>query len=96
MKILIVGGTGLISTAVVNEAVARGMDVTCINRGNNYGNRENPNAKFSDLGIRFRSINVVTAERWKSERTPNVNTDCACLVNPYLSSSAHEKDKSGF
>ncbi len=56
MKILIVGGTGLISTAVVNEAVARGMDVTCINRGNNYGNRENPNAKFIHFDIRDKEV----------------------------------------
>lgn len=33
MKILIVGGTGVISYAVVNEAVKHGIDVTCINRG---------------------------------------------------------------
>lgn len=43
MKILIVGGTGLISTAVVNEAVSRGLDVTCIVRGRNHGNNLNPN-----------------------------------------------------
>lgn len=42
MKILIVGGTGLISTAVVNEAVSRGFDVTCIVRGKNHGNKLNP------------------------------------------------------
>lgn len=33
MKILIVGGTGVISYAVVNEAVKQGIEVTCINRG---------------------------------------------------------------
>ena len=33
MKILIVGGTGVISYAVVNEAVKHGIEVTCINRG---------------------------------------------------------------
>lgn len=42
MKILFVGGTGLISTAVVNEAVSRGFDVTCIVRGKNHGNKQNP------------------------------------------------------
>lgn len=33
MNILIVGGTGVISFAVVNEAVKQGINVTCINRG---------------------------------------------------------------
>ena len=32
-KLLIVGGTGVISTAVVERAVKQGLDVTCINRG---------------------------------------------------------------
>ena len=34
MKLLIVGGTGVLSTAVVREALDKGMDVTVINRGN--------------------------------------------------------------
>lgn len=33
MNILIVGGTGVISYAVVNEAIKKGIHVTCINRG---------------------------------------------------------------
>lgn len=33
MKVLIIGGTGVISNAVVKEAVKQGIDVTCINRG---------------------------------------------------------------
>ena len=33
MDILIVGGTGVISYAVVNEAIKKGIHVTCINRG---------------------------------------------------------------
>jgi len=33
MKILIIGGTGLISTAIVNQLVDRGDDVTVYNRG---------------------------------------------------------------
>ena len=32
-SLLIVGGTGVISFAVVNEAVKQGFNVTCINRG---------------------------------------------------------------
>ena len=33
MKLLVVGGTGVLSTAVVKEALARGLDVSVINRG---------------------------------------------------------------
>lgn len=35
MKLLIVGGTGILSTAVVDEAIQEGIEVTMINRGNN-------------------------------------------------------------
>ena len=34
-NILIVGGTGVISFAVVKQALSQGFDVTCINRGKN-------------------------------------------------------------
>lgn len=34
MKLLIVGGTGVLSSAVVKEALAQGMEVSVINRGN--------------------------------------------------------------
>ena len=37
MKLLIVGGTGVLSTALVREAQARGMEVSIINRGNRKG-----------------------------------------------------------
>lgn len=33
MKLLIIGGTGVLSYAVVQEAIKQGIDVTCINRG---------------------------------------------------------------
>ena len=33
MKVLIIGGTGLISTAIVNQLVERGDEVTVYNRG---------------------------------------------------------------
>ncbi len=33
MNILIIGGTGVLSSAVVNEAIKKGFDVTMINRG---------------------------------------------------------------
>ena len=35
MKILIIGGTGVLSSAVVNEAIKQDIHVTMINRGNN-------------------------------------------------------------
>ena len=33
MKLLIIGGTGVLSTATVNEALSSGMEITLINRG---------------------------------------------------------------
>lgn len=56
MKVLIVGGTGVISTAVVNEAVAQGIELTCVNRGNNHGNKLNPNVKAMHFDIRNRKV----------------------------------------
>lgn len=35
MKLLIIGGTGILSTAVVKEAIDKGIDVTMVNRGHN-------------------------------------------------------------
>ncbi len=34
MKVLFIGGTGLISTAVTNQAPKRGIDLYVLNRGN--------------------------------------------------------------
>lgn len=34
MNLLIIGGTGVLSTSVVNEALSKKIHVTCINRGN--------------------------------------------------------------
>lgn len=44
MKLLIIGGTGILSTAVVSEAIAKGIDVTVVNRGKNK-RFSNPNAE---------------------------------------------------
>ena len=33
MRVLIIGGTGLISTAIVDQLLERGDDVTIVNRG---------------------------------------------------------------
>ncbi len=38
MKVLMIGGTGLISTAVVEESLHRGIDVFLLNRGKNKAN----------------------------------------------------------
>ena len=35
MKVLLVGGTGVISTGVAAEVIARGMELWVLNRGNN-------------------------------------------------------------
>ena len=35
MKVLIIGGTGIISTSVVDECIRQGYDVSMLNRGNN-------------------------------------------------------------
>ena len=40
MKILVLGGTGVISTAVVKLCNEKGLDVTCINRGNKTDENE--------------------------------------------------------
>lgn len=56
MKVLIVGGTGVISSAVVNEAVKQGVDVTCINRGNNHGITPNPMVTTLHFDVRNREV----------------------------------------
>ena len=40
MKILIIGGTGLISTGITRQLVARGDEVTLYNRGQRGGDDE--------------------------------------------------------
>ncbi len=52
MKVLIIGGTGLISTSIVNQLVLRGDDVTVYNRG--ITERRIPG-----------SVKVITGDRWK-------------------------------
>ena len=56
MKALIVGGTGVISSAVVNEAVRQGINVTCINRGNDHGITPNQDVKTLHFDVRNRTI----------------------------------------
>ena len=56
MRVLIVGGTGVISSAVVNEAERQGVDVTCINRGNNHGVDPNHQVKTMHFDVRNRKV----------------------------------------
>lgn len=49
-NILIVGGTGVISYAVVQEAIKQGLNVTCINRG------KSKNQKLPE------NVNIITAD----------------------------------
>lgn len=51
MKILIIGGTGILSTAVVDECILRGYSVTIVNRGNRPG-VANPKATFIKCDVR--------------------------------------------
>lgn len=45
MEVLIIGGSGILSSAVVDSCIAKGYNVTMINRGNNK-KYINPNAKI--------------------------------------------------
>ena len=51
MNILIIGGTGILSTAVVNSCVEKGYSVTMINRGNR-SNQIHPKAKLIKCDVR--------------------------------------------
>ncbi|MGA2142441.1 MAG: NAD-dependent epimerase/dehydratase family protein, partial [Brevinematales bacterium] len=52
MKVLVIGGTGLISTSIVNQLASRGDDVTVFNRG------------ITEKRIPG-SVKVITGDRWK-------------------------------
>lgn len=53
MKVLLIGGTGLISTAIVDQLIARGDEVTVFNRG------------VSEWRIP-KSVKVIHGDRWKA------------------------------
>lgn len=74
MKVLIIGGTGVISSAVVKESVRQGIDVTCINRGNNYGVSISPSVKVMHFDIHNRDI----AECKLSDKHYDVVIDFIC------------------
>jgi len=75
MKVLIVGGTGVISSAVVNEAVKQGIDVTCINRGNNHGVTPNPQVTTMHFDVRNRNV----ADEFLSGKHYDVVVDFICF-----------------
>lgn len=75
MKVLIVGGTGVISTAVVNEAVQQGIDVTCINRGNNHGIEPNPHVTTIHFDVRNRKL----ADQYLWDKHYDVVVDFICF-----------------
>ena len=75
MKALIVGGTGVISTAVVDEAVRQGVQITCINRGNNHGQTSNPDIETLHFDVRNRE----KAEKMLKGRSFDVIVDFVCF-----------------
>ncbi len=92
MKALIVGGTGVISTAVVNEAVKQGIDVTCINRGYNHGVAPNPNVKTLHFDVRDRKI----ADKLLAGKVYDVVVDFICFNAQHIRYSLdlfHDKCK---
>ncbi|MFO8099988.1 MAG: sugar nucleotide-binding protein, partial [Salinibacter sp.] len=62
MKVLFIGGTGKISTAVSHEAVRRGMDLYIMNRGNH--NEVLPE-----------SVNTITADIHDEKKTAEILAD---------------------
>lgn len=83
MKVLIVGGTGVISSAVVNEAVNQGIDLTCINRGNNYGQKENKGATILHFDVR----DLKTAKEVLKNMHFDVVVDFVCYNISHLQKS---------
>lgn len=74
MKVLIIGGTGIISSAVVDEAINKGWIVTCVNRGNNHGIKPNPKVETLHFDIRNRA----DAEHYLGKNKYDVVVDFIC------------------
>ncbi len=79
MKVLIIGGTGTISTAISELAVKRGIELYLVNRGNH--NSELPE------GIKFINCDI-NNEQQAAERLGDMNFDVVCdfiaFVKPQL------------
>lgn len=76
MNILIVGGTGVISYAVVNEAVKSGINVTCINRGRSKEQRLPSNVEVICADYRNRGL----MENKLKERSFDAIVDVLCYT----------------
>ncbi len=79
MKILIIGGTGTISTAISKKAIEKGYELYLINRGN----------RNNDLPTNIHFINVdINKEQEVSEKLGNMTFDVVCdfiaFVKPQL------------
>ena len=61
MRVLIIGGTGLISTAITRDLIARGDDVTLYNRGQT----ETDIPEGYDTIIGNRKITPCLKHRWR-------------------------------
>ena len=62
MKVLFIGGTGIISTACTQLAVARGLHVTVLNRGQREGLR-GPEQIVVDISDSRAAATAVSAHR---------------------------------
>jgi uncharacterized protein YbjT (DUF2867 family) len=61
MRVLIIGGTGLISTGIIKHLLARGAEVTMVNRGQRL---IAPQAgRLNEATFDWREIRHVTADR---------------------------------
>lgn len=74
MKVLIVGGTGVISTAVVAEAIKQGYEVTCINRGHDHGNHVRNDIETLHFDVRDKKI----ADKLLKDRYFDIVVDFIC------------------
>ena len=64
MKVLFIGGTGVISTDTARLAVQKGFDVTLLNRGNSKLAPEGAKQLHSDVYDREKLLNVIVNECW--------------------------------
>ena len=76
MNILIVGGTGVISYAVVNESIRQGHNVTCINRGKSKSQKLPKSVELITADYHKRHI----LERKLQNRRFDVVVDFLCLT----------------
>jgi nucleoside-diphosphate-sugar epimerase len=66
LRVLFIGGTGTISASCVRLAVASGMDVTILNRGNNAASRETPSRVTALVGDITDDVSMAAALRGRA------------------------------